>query len=78
MTTARLFGCTLALAFGACAAPGRAHEPTLPSGAHYELCSDPQFECTPASATRSIERSLEQPIQVDTNLASPRRSPAFG
>ncbi len=76
MTTARLFSCTLALAFAACAAPGRAHELTLPSSTHYQLCSDPQFECTPASVT--MEPTAEQPIRVDINLASPRRTPAFG
>ncbi len=75
MTTTRLFGCTLALSVAACAAPGRAHEPTLPSTNHYQLCSDPQFECAPASATMA---PAEQPIRVDTNLASPRRSPARG
>ncbi len=76
MTIARLFCCTFALAVAACATPGVAREPTLPTTSRYQLCSDPQFECTPASAT--MAPAAELPIRVDTNFASPRRSPARG
>ncbi|MBL0216240.1 MAG: hypothetical protein IPQ07_20440 [Myxococcales bacterium] len=75
MTAARLVVCTIALALAACATPGRTTAPTTPSS-RYELCSDPQFECTPASAFEGP--AATQPIQIDTNLASPRRAAAFG
>lgn len=78
MTPARLFACTLALALAACATPGRSTTSTTPSSSstHYELCSDPQFDCTPASAFEAP--AATQPIQIDTNLASPLRPAAFG
>jgi hypothetical protein len=38
-----------------------------------ELCADPQFDCVPSAATRG-----ERSIQIDTNLAVPRRAPSFG
>lgn len=75
MTFARLCLGTLALALAACATPGRTHESTTPSG-HYELCSDPQFECTPASTFEAP--AVEQPIRIDTNLVAPRRASALG
>lgn len=67
MTLARLLLCTLALALAACGSHVRTGESTLPSSSSYELCSDPQFECTPAS----LPSADEQPIRVDTNMSAP-------
>ena len=58
--------CSLALALAACATPGRAHAPAAP---RFELCSDPQFQCAPATA---VPERDARPIQVDTNFAAPQ------
>lgn len=55
----------IALATTACVKQGQVREPATPAPSIYELCDDARFEsmCTPAPDT--------QPIQVDTNLATP-------
>jgi hypothetical protein len=45
----------------------RSGESTLPSSSSYELCSDPEFSCTPASMPSGDER----PIRIDTNMSAP-------
>ena len=66
--TLRLLLCTLGLALAACGSHVRTGESTLPSSSSsYELCSDPEFQCTPASLPSADER----PIQVDTNMSAP-------
>jgi hypothetical protein len=72
MTLARLLLCTLALAPAACATQMRTGESTLPSSS-YELCSDPEFQCTPASLPVDGAR----PIQVDTNMSAPASARAI-
>ncbi len=63
----RLLLCTLALALAACGSHVRSGESTLPSSSSYELCSDPEFQCTPAS----LPSDEEQPIRIDTNMSAP-------
>jgi hypothetical protein len=68
MTSLRL--ALFALALGACATPAAVHAPAAPAATSpediYHLCDDARFEamCSPVST--------EQPLQVDTNLESPR------
>jgi len=68
MNVVRLLCCSLALA--ACATPARTLAPTTTPS--YRLCADLQFEgmCTPASTT--LPPAPPAPIQIDTNLKSPR------
>ncbi len=69
MTAARLFAVSLLVAVGACATPGKA---TVAPTPRYELCSDPAFECTPAT------KQAEDAIRIDTNLATARKTSALG
>ena len=71
MTIVRLLVCTIALAASACATHVRAAQPTT-APAHYNLCSDPSFECVPATQPAAAERA----IQVDTNLTAPASATA--
>lgn len=71
MTSLRLG--LMALALAACAKQGAVRAPAAPTKTLdiYHLCDDTRFEamCTPAHT--------ERPMQVDTNLESPRVRSSF-
>lgn len=72
MTSIRL--ALIALALAACAKQAAVRAPAAPATTSkdiYHLCDDVRFEalCAPAS--------YEQPMQVDTNLESPRVRSSF-
>jgi len=69
--TLRILPYVLVLATGACVKQGAAIREPQPTRIDlFQLCADPRFECTPIA----VPQQDTQPVRVDTNLASRRRS----